>query len=163
MNESSEMLVLAYRGLPDSAKREVLNRLLLEPGSPEFLETETLLQANARKLSELSGKPSVLPSYPKPKSRTWSRITYDDRARLSGQVQGHTVSVSQSPTRRFRTVIDGTEYPRLPMAYVEDEFGVKVIRKRNGANGETVSRALYRHLANRYNNGDATVIYEPLN
>ena len=48
------------------------------------------------------------------------------------------------------------------MEYVEHELDLEVHRKSDGGNSETVSRAIYRHLVDRFNNDDSTVTYMPL-
>ena len=145
MTEISEAFLGLFRNLPGKEQPVVLASILREMADT------------------LDGTPDVLPAAPAPiPPRPGGRLIYDSPGTLSGPVKGHDISVVQRPHRRFRTTIDGTEYQRLGMRYVEDEFEISVNRKSNGGNAETVSRAIYRHLVDRYNDHDSTVTYVSL-
>jgi hypothetical protein len=86
-------------------------------------------------------------------------IRYNTDGRLTGKIRGYEVSVTQFD-RRFIPVVNGEQLPGLTMSFVEGELGISVYRKRSGGNSETLSRAVWRYLADLYNEGDLTVHYE---
>lgn len=86
-------------------------------------------------------------------------IRYNTMGRLSGKIRDHQVSVVNDGEGHFRATIDGKEYPRLPQRLVEEELGILVQKKRAGGSSETIGRAVWRHLADRYNRLDRTVSY----
>jgi hypothetical protein len=87
-------------------------------------------------------------------------ISYNSFGRLSGEVKGRMVSVDADDKRHFRAQIDSQLYERLPRSIVEEELGIKVQQKSSGGNSEPIPRAVWRHLADRYNLFDRTVKYE---
>lgn len=90
-------------------------------------------------------------------------ISYNSFGRLSGEVKGHRVSVESVEAdgkRYFRAQIDSQQYERLPRNIVEEELGIEVQQKSSGGNSEPIPRAVWRHLADRYNLFDRTVKYE---
>src|SRR4030042_1257440 len=88
-------------------------------------------------------------------------ISYDSSfGRLSVEVKGRMVSVDADDKRHFRAQIDGQMYERLPRSIVEKELGIGVQQKSSGGNSEPIPRAVWRHLADRYNLFDRTVQYE---
>lgn len=86
-------------------------------------------------------------------------IGYTTTGRLSGKIRDHQVSVINDGEGHFRVAIDGKEYPRLPRKLVEEDLGIQVQRKRAGGSSETIGRAVWRHLKDRYNLLDRTVSY----
>ena len=105
--------------------------------------------------------PAALPTTPQtPKPRR--RLPYDSTGTLIGTIAGHSIIVRQSSGRHFLTVVDGEEYWRLPESIVEGELGLRINRKKDGGNSETHGRAVWRHLADKYNTGDQTVSFELL-
>jgi len=86
-------------------------------------------------------------------------IRYNTDGRLSGKIRGYEVSIKQFG-RRFTPMVNGEQLPGLTMSFVEGELGISVYRKRSGGNSETLSRAVWRYLADLYNEGDLTVHYE---
>jgi len=101
---------------------------------------------------ELKGSP-VNASMPTP-------ISYNSFGRLSGEVKGRRVSVDADGKGHFRAQIDSQLYERLPRSIVEEELGIEVQQKSSGGNSEPIPRAVWRHLADRYNLFDRTVKYE---
>jgi hypothetical protein len=87
-------------------------------------------------------------------------ISYNSFGRLSGEVKGRMVSVDADDKRHFRAQIDSQLYERLPRSIVEEELGIEVQQKSSGGNSEPIPRAVWRHLADRYNLFDRTVKYE---
>ncbi|MCJ7655641.1 MAG: hypothetical protein MUO97_10180 [Dehalococcoidia bacterium] len=88
-------------------------------------------------------------------------ILYDNSfGWLSGEVRGRRVSVDADGKRHFRAQIDSQLYERLPRSIVEEELGIEVQQKSSGGNSEPIPRAVWRHLADRYNLFDRTVKYE---
>ncbi len=89
-------------------------------------------------------------------------INYKTKGRLTGKIRDHQVSVINDGAGHFRVTIDGKEYPRLPQRLVEEELGIPVQKKSGAQSGypsETVGRAVWRHLTDRYNLLDKTVSY----
>ena len=91
-------------------------------------------------------------------------IYYATPGRLSGEVEGHDISVSNDGEGCFRAVINGKLHHPLSSRLVEEELKVKVHRKKSGSQAgypqESVPRAVWRRLMQRYNSGDPTVHYE---
>ena len=88
------------------------------------------------------------------------RIYYKTRGRLTGKIGSYQISVTQIPNRRFRPVVDGESLNRLRTQFVEGGLGIPVNRKRSGGNSETLSRAIFRQLADRYNAFDRSVEFK---
>ncbi|HJN86354.1 MAG: hypothetical protein QGH97_15230 [Dehalococcoidia bacterium] len=156
MPEPAKVFLLAYRSLPEKDQQDVAALLFDEPAARRVF---------VHKFSEIlmdgSEDATLPPSYPATPIRSNRRIVYDTPGELSGSIRGHQVSVSQFPGRNFRTMIDGTDYRRLPMDLVEGQLGLQVNRKSDGGNSETHARAIYRHFVDRYNGGDQTVVMSP--
>lgn len=91
-------------------------------------------------------------------------ISYVTPGRLSGEVEGHDISVSNDGEGCFRAVINGKPHHPLSSRLVEEELKVEVQRKKSGSQTgypqEPVPRAVWRHFMQRYNSGDPTVQYE---
>ncbi len=159
MNPNSELLLRAYRDLPKLAQKDFVTCLLKEPGVSDVI-------VNRIKISLLDGKPNGISSPPVSAANTKTskrRLVYDSPGTLTSEIRGRIVSIQQFPGRRFKATIGGTDYARLSMHLVEEELGISVNRKSGGGNSETLSRAIYRHLVDRYNSGDESVIYHPSN
>jgi len=86
-------------------------------------------------------------------------IGYQTMGTLTGKIRDHQVSVRSDSAGHFRVTIDDKEYPRLPQRLVEEALGIPVQKKRAGGSSETIGRAVWRHLADRYNLIDKTVSY----
>lgn len=86
-------------------------------------------------------------------------INYKAMGRLTSKIGDHQVSVINDGEGHFRVTIDDKEYPRLPQRLVEEELGIPVQKKRAGGSSETIGRAVWRHLTDRYNLLDKTVSY----
>lgn len=86
-------------------------------------------------------------------------INYKTMGRLTGGIRDHQVSVINDGQGHFRVTIDNKEYPRLPRKLVEDQLGIPVQLKQAGGSSETIGRAVWRHLTDRYNLLDKTVSY----
>lgn len=86
-------------------------------------------------------------------------INYKTMGRLTGRIRDHQVSVINDSEGHFRVTMDDKEYPRLPRKLVEEELGILVQKKRAGGSSETIGRAVWRYLADRYNLLDKTVSY----
>lgn len=91
------------------------------------------------------------------------RMFYSDRGRLTGEVQSYQVSILHDGNRHFRAVVNGKRYDSLSQKFVEEELGILVHVKRSGSEvgypSESVPRAIWPHLADRYNDFDDTVSY----
>lgn len=91
-------------------------------------------------------------------------IYYATPGRLSGEVEGHDISVSNDGEGCFRALINGKLHHPLSSRLVEEELKVEVHRKKSGSQvgypQESVPRAVWRHLMQQYNSGDPTVHYE---
>jgi len=94
-------------------------------------------------------------------------LSYDSEGQLSGEIRGHCVSVISDGSGHYVTTIDGRKSPRLTPNFVETEFGITVKKKQSGTQkgspSETVGRAVWRHLVDRYNSFDNTVQFEESN
>jgi len=92
------------------------------------------------------------------------RISYTTPGQLSGEVEGHDISVSNDGEGHFRGVLNGKPYDSLSITFVEEKLKVPIQKKKSGSQAgypsEPVPRAVWRHLADRYNDGDPTVRYE---
>lgn len=92
------------------------------------------------------------------------RMFYSDPGRLSGKIQSYQVAISHDGKRHFRAIVNGERYDSLSQKFVEEELGIPVHVKRSGSEvgypSESVPRAVWRHLADRYNDYDRTVSYE---
>jgi hypothetical protein len=86
-------------------------------------------------------------------------IRYNTDGQLTGKIRDYEVAITQYDLR-FIPVINGKQLSGLTMSFVEGELGISVRRKRSGGGSETLSRAVWRHLADRYNEGDPAVHYE---
>jgi len=157
MSENAKVVLLAFKALPEKDQAEVVTGLLQDTNVRRHVDDRLLLTILGERL-EGNNMGYTLPRTAK---RPRNRIPYDNSGRLSGQIRGHQISVWQYPGRTFKTIIDEHEYSRLTMEHVESELGLKVNRKTNGANSETLARAIYRHFMDRYNSGDETVQYDP--
>ncbi|MDA1188835.1 MAG: hypothetical protein O2854_04060, partial [Chloroflexi bacterium] len=90
------------------------------------------------------------------------RINQSTPGTLTGVLNGYRVVVTRKFKRQFETSIDGSPWARVPMSFAETELSCSVNRKTNGQNSETVSQAIYRELANKYNSSDESVSFTPL-
>lgn len=92
------------------------------------------------------------------------RMLYSDPGRLSGKIQGYQVAISHNGKQHFRAIVNGEHYDSLSQKFVEEELGIPVHVKRSGSQvgypSESVPRAVWRHLADRYNDFKRTVSYE---
>ena len=86
-------------------------------------------------------------------------INYKTMGRLTGKIGDHQVSVINDSEGHFRVTINDKEYSRLPRKLVEEELGIPVQKKRSGGSSETIGRAVWRQLTDRYNLLDKTVSY----
>ena len=164
MSDAAEVFLGTFRALPETDQKEVVNRLLQAPEASVLVGSSVLINMVQERVEDREPNVQSPESVP-PRHTTIGRLTYDRPGRLSGPIHGRQVSVLQLPHRRFPkgTTIDGVEHRQLSMEYVENELRIAVNRKADGSNSETVSRAVWRHLTDRYNMGDETVTYEPLN
>ena len=87
-------------------------------------------------------------------------LSYDSSGRLTASIRGHRVSVAHDGKRRFRAEIDGKQRHPCPRHVVEEELGLQVHEKRSGGNSESVPRAIWRHLVDRFNLFDEGVHYD---
>jgi len=91
-------------------------------------------------------------------------IHYKTGGRLTGKIRDYQVSVINDGNGHFRVIMDDKEYSRLSIGLVEKQLGIPVQKKQSGAQSgypsETIGRAVWRHLAQRYNLLDKTVQYE---
>lgn len=148
-----EASVQALKALPDSDRRDALRPFARDP-----LIWRELLQLAAEQLPRQSVVPSNGIAVPAP-STPRRRLYYDTPGELVGDVKSFQIKVTQYPGRRFTTWVYGQERRRLDMGFVENILGLSVHRKLNGGNSETLARAIYRHLADRFNQGDTTVSF----
>ena len=97
--------------------------------------------------------------------RTSKRMIYNDPGTLEGQFNGKLVKARHSKPGKsgFQVFWDGRWYSWLYAGLVEEEFGVKVHTKKKGMQegypSEAVTRAVWRHLVDRYNDYDPDVKY----
>jgi len=87
-------------------------------------------------------------------------LSYDSSGTLTASIRGHRVSVAHDGKRRFRAEIDGKHRHPCPRHVVEEELGLQVHEKRSGGNSESVPRAIWRHLVDRFNLFDEGVHYD---
>ena len=91
-------------------------------------------------------------------------ILYATSGKLSGEVQGHNISVSHDGEGHFRGVLNGEPYDSLSSRFVEEELKIQVQRKMSGSQAgypsEPVPRAVWRYFVELYNKCDPTVHYE---
>ncbi len=93
------------------------------------------------------------------------RILYKDTGTLEGHVNGQFLKVRHPKfgASGFQVFWDGQWYLWLRADLIEDELGIEVYAKKNGEQkgypSEPVTRAVWRHLVNRYNNCDPDVKY----
>ena len=158
MSEIARLFILALENLSEERRVEEVNYLFRDSKVATLLNTKTLLSLINGKMENRATSPILVTS-----SEGKRHLRYDHPGRLTGPIRGRQVSVLQLPRRRFRTDVNGIGYLRLSMDFVEGELGIEVKRKSSGGNSETLSRAIYRHLVDRYNDGDNTVSFEPLN
>lgn len=90
-------------------------------------------------------------------------INYKTRGRLTGKIGDHQLSVTSDGQGHFKVTIDDKKYPKLPQKLIEEQLGIPVQTKKSGAQSgypsEPLGRAVWRHLADRYNVLDRTVSY----
>lgn len=93
------------------------------------------------------------------------RIVYNDAGTLEGYVNGQLVKVRhpEPGPSGFQIFWDGQWHSWLYAGLVEDEFGIEVHTKKKGIQkgypSEAVTRAVWRHLVDRYNAYDPDVKY----
>ncbi|MCI0775974.1 MAG: hypothetical protein J4N97_09635 [Chloroflexi bacterium] len=157
MSELFAAVETLFRHVPAHVRKELARELVQTPlfreaikAQPKGLDPE-LPGTNARQRA-----PNPRVSAPREK------VVYDAPGVFSGRVNGAEVIVSQDEDRRFPfgTLIDGVAHRRLSMSLVEQRLGIEVLKKNDGTNAETVSRAIFRHLADRYNDGDTTITFD---
>jgi len=97
--------------------------------------------------------------------RSSKRINYNDPGTLEGHVNGKLVKVRHSKPgpSGFQVFWDGRWYSWLFAGLVEEELGIEVHTKKTGIQkgypSEAVTRAVWRHLVNHYNDYDPDVTY----
>ena len=97
--------------------------------------------------------------------RTSKRIYYNDPGTLEGHVNGKLVKVRHSKPgpSGFQVFWDGRWYSWLFAGLVKEELGIEVHTKKTGIQkgypSEAVTRAIWRHFANHYNDYDPDVKY----
>ena len=91
-------------------------------------------------------------------------IPYNRPGRVTGVIEGYQISVSHDGERRFTTRVNGELHTSLRSSFVESQLGIPVRRKRSGnqpgSPSETLAYAVWKHLLDRYNNLDRTVVYD---
>ncbi len=125
---------------------ETLYRHITSPA--EFRITMSAMSKETGAISQCEASVAI----PKP-------INYKTMGRLTGKIGDHQVSVRNDGAGHFRVTIDEKEYPRLPQRLVEEELGIPVQKKSARGSSETIGRAVWRHLTDRYNLLDKTVSY----
>lgn len=160
------VLTFLLEKLSPGDRRDTLTGVLEERLVKEALDERQLASILSEKLAERRER-----TVQEPVSKTGSirkSLTWESPGTLNGTIKGprgeYKVSVTQFPGRRFTngTYVNGIQRRRLTMGFVEGGLGLKVNRKSTGGNSETLSRTIFRHLVDRYNNGDETVSFEPL-
>ena len=98
----------------------------------------------------------------RPKSE---RILYKDAGILEATLNGTIVRGRHSEPGRsgYEVFWDGQWYSWLYAGFIEEEFGIEVRTKKTGSQkgypAESVTRAVWRHLVDRYNACDTDVKY----
>ncbi len=161
MSGMAEIYLSGFRDLQKPIQRDVIKQLLKEPGIAGAVDTSTLLDILKVKLEDSTPRRDAETSVEQ--NRRPRPIRYDQPGTAAGPIRNYQASVTQLSDRIFPngTVIDGVEHPRLSRDVVENVLGLTVNKKSDGGNSETHSRAVYRHLVDRYNEGDLTVTWEP--
>ncbi|MBA7678002.1 hypothetical protein ES703_86269 [subsurface metagenome] len=89
-------------------------------------------------------------------------ISYNTMGRLTGKIRAHQISVINDSEGHFKVTIDGEE-PKLSETLVEEDLGIPVQKKKTGGQvgypSEPLGRAVWRYLADRYNDLDRSVDY----
>lgn len=158
MPDFTEVVACTVRNM-DMAEKSAFFKTLFRS-----LEKRDLQELNIVLVSVIADSPRKdVPGIGDPTQRYGAKLPgYDSPGELSGTIRGYSITVKQSPGRRFVTLINGAEKRRLAMDFVEGDLGLRVSRKTAGGNSETLARAIYRHLLDRMNTGDASVAYRPL-
>lgn len=155
---------MGQRGVTfERAKQEVINRCLetlkrlLHSHNDSHLPDELNLKMQGIwRYNGMIGETQVRIVIPKP-------VSYITQGQLIGGIEGHNVVVFNDGNDHFRAVLDGAPRDWLSQKFVEEGLKIPVQKKQTGAQAgrpsEAVIRAVWRHLADRYNKGDMTVIY----
>ena len=153
MPEIAQIFLIGFKSLPQDDQKEVVTLLCEDPSANSMILHQLQSPPNEKPANHLLNNFSTSTRYS-------IKVIYDGPGRLAGQIFGHQISVCQDARRHFITTIDGIEYTRLTMDLVEGDLDIKVNRKQDGGNSETLARAIYRHFVDRYNEGDESVSYE---
>ena len=97
--------------------------------------------------------------------QTSKRLVFNDPGTLEGHINGQLVKVRHLKPGKsgFQVFWDGRWHPWLRAGLVEEELRIEVHAKKSGSQegypSEAVTRAVWRHLVDRYNNYDSDVKY----